>query len=64
MPDDIGGVSREQWKTGEVARATSSVSCGRCGKQFPTPHDFYEHKDNGACMTRAERDRARRKGAA
>jgi len=61
--EHIGGMTREQWQATDAAKATASIACNRCGQQFATPHDFYDHKDKGECMTRTERARARRKGA-
>lgn len=40
----VGGVTREEWKETEVAKA-STISCQFCGMGFPTPHDFYDHLD-------------------
>jgi len=46
-PVRAGMTSRQDWKATAVHRA-SSYSCARCGKRFPTPHDFYEHLE-GRC---------------
>jgi hypothetical protein len=39
-----GMESREQWTKGEVHKA-STYACGKCGKGFDSPHDFYAHLD-------------------
>jgi len=57
-------MSRDQWQATEAAQATSAIACNRCGKQFATPHDFYDHKDRGECLMPTERARARRRAAA
>ena len=39
-----GMMSREAWKQTEVHKA-STYACGKCGKRFDMPHDFYDHLD-------------------
>ena len=44
MTTDRGMVSREAWERSDVHKA-SEYFCGKCGEQFETPHDLYDHLD-------------------
>lgn len=33
----VGDMTREQWRTTEAARATSSIACNRCGQCASAP---------------------------
>ena len=39
-----GMVPREAWTKTDVHKA-SEYFCGKCGQQFSTPHDLYDHLD-------------------
>jgi len=42
----LHGMTREEWRETEVAKATSVIACQHCGERFATPHDFYDHLDS------------------
>ena len=44
MSTDRGMVAREQWERTDVHKA-SQYFCGKCGQEFPSPHDLYDHLD-------------------
>lgn len=44
MADHPGMAPRDQWVASDVHKA-SRYSCAKCGQQFETPHDVYDHLD-------------------
>jgi len=41
----LHGMTRDEWRETDVAKATSLIACSHCGERFETPHDFYDHLD-------------------
>jgi hypothetical protein len=42
--DERGMTPRDEWEKSSVHKA-SAYRCGKCGAEFDTPHDFYDHLD-------------------
>lgn len=53
-----GMTPREEWAKSEVHKA-SRYFCGKCGREFAMPHDFYEHLDEAHPRKREPRTRRR-----
>lgn len=51
---DRGAVPREEWIETEVHQA-SAYFCGKCGREFDTPHDFYDHLDTEHAKEKGKR---------
>lgn len=41
---DRGMVPREDWESSDIHKA-STYYCAKCGEQFDSPHNLYDHLD-------------------